>query len=78
MSPEASVSKSLTAAQLARNKLGAAARRRDPEAIAEARAALDESKIRAAVAAWPPLTAEQRAELAILLLTPAGGDHAAT
>jgi hypothetical protein len=34
--------------------------------------------VREIVATWPPLSAETRAELAILLLSPAGGDHAAT
>ena len=53
----------------------------DHEAIAEARAALKaaglETRIRRDVASWPPLSAEARAELAILLLSPAGGSDVA-
>ena len=63
---------SLTPAQQARNALGAAARRGDPpERIEQARRDLTEANlaahIREAVAAWPPLTAEQRQGLALLL-----------
>ena len=54
----------------------------DPERITEARAALKaaglQDRIRRDVGSWPPLSATVRAELAILLLSPAGGDHAAT
>jgi hypothetical protein len=54
----------------------------DHEAITEARAALKaaglQARIKRDVASWPPLPADIRAELAILLLSPAGGDHAAT
>ena len=55
----------------ARSRLGVAARRRDPEAIAEARrdlaAANIAAHIRKIVDDAPPLSAEQRAELAALL-----------
>jgi hypothetical protein len=37
-----------------------------------------QDRVRRIVATWPPLTPEQKAELAVLLLTPDGGDHAAT
>jgi hypothetical protein len=61
---------------------GLIARGAPPEKIAEARAELAEAnaraKVREVVAAWPPLSPEARAELAILLLSPAGGDRAAT
>jgi hypothetical protein len=54
----------------------------DHEAITEARAALKaaglEARIRRDVGSWPPLSAAVKAELAILLLSPSGGDHAAT
>jgi hypothetical protein len=33
--------------------------------------------VRRIVASWPPLTSEQKSELAILLLNPAGDDHGA-
>jgi hypothetical protein len=49
----------------------------DPERITEARAALKaaglEARIKRDVASWPPLSAEERADLAVLLLHP-GGD----
>ena len=51
----------------------------DHEAIAAARAALKaaglEAKIRDAVATWPPLSAEVKAELAVIILS-GGGDAA--
>lgn len=55
-----------------RGKIGGLVRRgASPERIAEARAALKAAglheKIRAAVAEWPPLTDEQRIELAAIL-----------
>lgn len=54
----------------------------DHEAITAARAALKaaglEARIRRDVGSWPPLSVAVKAELAILLLSPAGGDHAAT
>jgi predicted O-methyltransferase YrrM len=53
----------------------------DPERINEARAALKaaglEARIKRDVASWPPLSAEDRADLAVLLLHP-GGDGDAT
>jgi hypothetical protein len=60
----------------ARSALGNAIKdNHPPEAVAAARAALKaanlEQGIRAAVSTWPPLTPEQKAELAVLLLTPA-------
>jgi hypothetical protein len=71
--------------EVSRAKALVAVRTRDhapPEAIEAARAQLAEANARArvlrVVAAWPPLSAETRAELAILLLSPAGGDHATT
>jgi hypothetical protein len=52
----------------------------DPARIEQARQALKAAglaeKIRTAVATWPPLPSDVRAELAVLLLS--GGDHAAT
>lgn len=52
----------------------------DPERIEQARAELKRAglteRIKRDVASWPPLSADVRAELAILLLS--GGDHAAT
>ena len=58
-------------AQHARNKLGGAARRRDPEAVENARrdlaAAKLEAHIRQVVDAAPPLSASQRERLAVLL-----------
>jgi hypothetical protein len=52
-----------------------------PERITEARRALKaaglQARIAADVASWPPLSADVRAELAILLLTAPGDDHAA-
>ncbi len=68
-----------TPAQRARNHLGGLVRSgAPPEQIAEQRAALKaaglESRIRRDVASWPPLSADVRAELAILLLS--GGDDA--
>jgi hypothetical protein len=70
-------------AQHARAVVGGLTRRNaPPEKIEQARAALKaaglESRIREAVSTWPPLTAEVRADLAVLLLSPAGGDRAAT
>jgi hypothetical protein len=51
-----------------------------PEAIEAARADLAAANAVAAarriVAAWPPLSAETRAELAVIILS--GADHAAT
>ena len=51
----------------------------DHEAIAAARSdlrgAVAEDRIRKIVDGWPPLSAETRAELAVIIL---GGDHAAT
>jgi CBS-domain-containing membrane protein len=44
-------------------------------ARAQLREANAEAKIREVVAAWPPLSAETKAELAVIIL---GGDHAAT
>jgi hypothetical protein len=48
----------------------------DHEAIAAARAALKaaglEARIKRDVESWPPLPVETRAELAIILLSPAG------
>jgi hypothetical protein len=35
-----------------------------------------EEHIREAVATWPPLTPEQKSELAVILLSPAGGGDA--
>jgi hypothetical protein len=53
----------------------------DQESVDQARAELKAAKlgqqICEAVAAWPPLTDAQRAQLA-LLLHPGAGDHAAT
>ncbi len=53
----------------------------DHEAIEAARAGLKGAKllqqIREAVSTWPPLSAEDKAELAALLLTPDGGADAA-
>jgi hypothetical protein len=43
------------------------------EARAELKAANLEARIHAAVDTWPPLTAEQRADLAILLAPADGG-----
>jgi hypothetical protein len=74
------MARSLSAAQRARNALGAAARRGDPaEQITEARRNLAEAKIadaiRQAVDSAPPLTDAARARLARLLIAaPAGGD----
>jgi hypothetical protein len=52
----------------------------DPERITEARAALKaaglQARIKRDVDSWPPLSAETRAELAVIILS--GGDHAAT
>jgi hypothetical protein len=52
----------------------------DPEAIAAARSdlrgAVAEDRIRKIVDGWPPLSAETRAALAVIILS--GGDHAAT
>jgi hypothetical protein len=65
-------------------KLAGLVAHRDPgdPAIEAARAQLREAnakaKIREVVATWPPLSAETRAELAVLLLSPAGGDRATT
>ena len=72
----------MSRAQTARAVVGGLTlRNAPPEKIAAARAALKaanlEQDIREAVATWPPLSPEARAELAILLLAPAGGDHAA-
>lgn len=74
------MSRPQSAAQQARNRLGAAARRNStPEVIEQARRDLNEAvaadRIREAVAAWPPLTDEQRSRLA-LLLHPGAGDGA--
>jgi hypothetical protein len=62
-----------------RGRVGGLTRRNaPPEKIAEARRALTKANlgehIRAAVAGWPPLTPEDKAELAILLLNPGGTD----
>ncbi len=61
----------LSAAQIARNKLGGHVRRNHPDRADDARrelaAAKLEAHIREAVAAWPPLTEAARAELALLL-----------
>ena len=50
----------------------------DPERIAEARRALKAAGLQARIArdvdSWPPLSQAQRADLAIQLLSPAGGD----
>jgi hypothetical protein len=68
-------------AQEARNRLGGMIRRHpdDHEAIAAARADLRatvaEDYIKRLVDSWPPLTAEQRDRLALLLRP--GDDHAA-
>jgi hypothetical protein len=57
-------------AQRARNRLGGLARKHaEPEIIEQARDALELSKIRDQVAAWPKLTDAQRIELARLLLS---------
>jgi hypothetical protein len=60
-----------SAAQRARSALGAAARHGDPEQIEQARQDLAEAnlaaRIREAVAGWPPLSAERRERLALLL-----------
>lgn len=62
-----------TAAQQARNLLGAATKTGDPAQIEDARrnlhAAVLEQHIRAAVDSAPPLTAAQREKLALLLRT---------
>jgi hypothetical protein len=54
----------------------------DPERITEARAALKaaglQARIKRDVDSWPPLSEAVRADLAILLFSPAGGDRAAT
>ena len=67
----------LSAAQLARNRLGGHARA-NPAAVDSARrdltAAVLEQHIRRAVDAAPPLTAEQRERLALLLHPAAGTD----
>jgi hypothetical protein len=51
----------------------------DQKSVDQARGQLKAAKltqqIREAVATWPPLSAEQKAELAVIIL---GGDHAAT
>lgn len=63
-------------------KLAGLVAHRDPgdPAIEAARARLREAnaqaRVRDVVAAWPPLSAETRAELAVIILS--GGDHAAT
>lgn len=66
--------KPLSAAQIARNRVGGAARN-NPERVEDARrdlaAAKLEQYITDVVAAAPPLSAEQRERLA-LLLTPGG------
>ncbi len=52
-----------------------------PEAIeaarADLRAANAEAAVQRIVDSWPPLSAETRAALACILLTPPGGDDAA-
>jgi hypothetical protein len=69
------VSKSLTPAQLARNRLGAAARRRDPVAVENARRDLAAAKLQQAIKeivdAAPPLSPEDAARLRALLPVPA-------
>jgi hypothetical protein len=68
---------SVTSAKAA---LAGLVKNRDPAdpAITKARAALAEAnaraRVREVVAAWPPLSPEARAELAILLLSAGGGD----
>jgi hypothetical protein len=69
----------------AKARLAGLVAHRDPAdpAITEARRDLKaaglQARIARDVASWPPLTPSQRTELAIQLLTPAGGDdHAAT
>jgi hypothetical protein len=48
-----------------------------PPAADAAPASALEEHIRRTVAAWPPLTADQRARLAVILLSPAGNGDAA-
>ena len=69
--------------EVGRAKALVAVRTRDhapPEAIEAARAELAEAnaraRVRAVVAAWPALSAETRAELAIILLSPDGNGDA--
>jgi len=65
----------------AKSRLAGLIAHRDPgdPAITEARAKLAEAnaraRVRAAVAAWPSLSAEVRAELAVIILS-GGGDAA--
>lgn len=73
---------SASPAQIARNRLGGKLRQNPAADVTAARAELKaaglEAHIRRDVKSWPPLPAAVRAELAILLLSPAGDDHAAT
>ena len=48
---------------------------RSIEAVRELREAMASEAIQKIVSATPPLSAEQRSRLAVLLLVPSGGDH---